>query len=95
MTSKPQQHQFEVALRDELASLVQSGNTRIDRTLIEDVGQRFDIAPEEARNIFAKSQGDLWQGELVESGDDVLGWTAAEVTHIPSAGRSTEDSGIY
>lgn len=95
MPSSPQKHQFEVALRDELASLVQSGHTRVDRTFIEDVGQRFDLSPEDARDVFVGSKGDIWQGELLDSGDDVLGWTAAEVVHVPSAGTSTEESGIY
>lgn len=95
MASGPQRHQFEMALRDELASLVQGGTNHVDRTLIEEVGQRFGIEPEEARDIFTESKGDIWQGEFVESGDAVLGWTAAEVTHVPSAGQSTDDSGIY
>ena len=95
MASAPQRRRFERAIRDELTPLVAEGHTRFDRTFIEDLGQRFDVAPEEARDIFAGSKGDLWQGELIESGDDVLGWTAAEVTHIPSAGRSTDESGIH
>jgi hypothetical protein len=49
------------------------------------------VDPSEASRAFVDSRGTLWVGELVED-DGESGWTAAELTNVPSVGTSTDSS---
>ncbi len=60
---------------------------------MEEIGQRFELDGEEARNLFVDARGDIWQGEFVES-DDEPGWEAVELKRVPSVGSSPDDSSV-
>lgn len=77
--------EFTKALRDMLAKLEDEGTDRIERSRVEEIGQRFDIDRDEALRVFVDSKGTLWQGELIES-DEEPGWEAATLEHVPPAG---------
>jgi hypothetical protein len=83
-------NEFTEALMHELARLWREGERRIDRTQVEEIGERYDVDPDEASRAFVDSRGTLWEGELVED-DGESGW-AAELANVPSAGTSTDSS---
>lgn len=85
--------QFEENLRDTLAKLEREGVDRIDRSQVEEIGERFELDRHEARKLFVESRGDIWKGEFIES-DDETGWEAVELESIPSTGESPEDSSV-
>jgi hypothetical protein len=58
---------------------------------VEEIGERYDVDPDEAGRAFVDSRGTLWEGELVE-GDGESDWRAAELANVPSAGTSTDSS---
>lgn len=91
MESSKRHRQFEEALRNILAKLEREGVDRVERTQIEEIGQRFDVDREKARELFIKSKGDIWEGDLVES-EGEPGWEAATLTNIPSTGRPPKDA---
>ena len=77
--------EFLRALRDEVAELWRRGEDRMDRERVEEIGRRFDVDPDEARETFVKARGDLWKGEFVES-DEEPGWDAVVLESVPSSG---------
>ncbi len=85
--------QFEENLRDTLAKLEREGVDRIDRSQVEEIGERLEIDRDEARKLFVESRGDIWKGEFIES-DDEPGWEAVELERIPSVGSSPDDSSV-
>ncbi len=85
--------QFEETLRDTLAKLERDHVNRIERSEVEEIGQRFELDGDEARKLFVDARGDIWQGEFVES-DDEPGWEAVELKQIPSVGSSPDDSSV-
>ena len=77
MTEGMKRHnEFTEALMHELARLWREGERRIGRAHVE---------------AFVDSRGTLWEGELVED-DGESGWTAADLTNVPSVGTSTDSS---
>ena len=92
MTEGIKRHnEFTEALMHELARLWREGERRIDRTQVEEIGERYDVDPDEASRAFVDSRGTLWEGEIVED-DGESGWAAAELVNVPSAGTSTDSS---
>ena len=92
MTEGIKRHnEFTEALMHELARLWREGERRIDRTQVEEIGERYDVDPDEASRAFVDSRGTLWEGELIED-DGGSGWAAAELANVPSAGTSTDSS---
>ncbi len=85
--------QFEENLRDTLAKLEREGVDRIDRSQVEEIGERLELDRDEAHKLFVESRGDIWKGEFIES-DDEPGWEAVELDSVPSAGESPEDSSV-
>ena len=85
--------QFEENLRNKLAKLERDQVTRIDRSEVEEIGQRFEIDRDEAHKLFVDARGDIWQGEFVES-DDEPGWEAVELKRVPSVGSAPDDSSL-
>ncbi len=85
--------QFEETLGDVLAKLQRDHVDRIDRSQVEEIGQRFDLDPDEARKLFVEAKGNIWQGEFVES-DEKPGWEAVELKRVPSVGSSPDDSSV-
>ena len=84
--------EFEEALRNIVAKLQREGKDRIDRTYVEEIGERYDLDPETARKLFIKAKDDIWKGELIES-EGEPGWEAARLESAPSAG-APRDSGV-
>ena len=84
--------EFEEALRNIVAKLEREGKDRIDRTYVEEIGQRYDLDPDEARKLFVETKDDIWTGELIES-EGEPGWEAARLESVPSAG-APRDSGV-
>ena len=92
MTEGMKRHnEFTEALMHELARLWREGERRIERTHVEEIGERYGVDPDEAGRAFVDSRGTLWEGELVE-GDGESDWTAAELANVPSAGTSSDSS---
>jgi hypothetical protein len=91
MEGTRRRREFEEALRNVIAKLGREGNDRIDRSYIEEIGQRYDLDPDEASELFVKSRGEIWQGELIEGES---GWEAATLENVPSTGISPEDSSV-
>ena len=85
--------EFEEALRNIVAKLQREGKDRIDRTDIEELGQRYELDPGEARKLFVESEGNAWKGQLVES-EGEPGWEAAVLERSPATGMSAEDSSV-
>lgn len=77
--------EFLRALRDEVAELWRRGEDRMNREHVEEIGQRFDVDRDKAREAFVKARGDLWKGEFVES-DEEPGWDAVMLESVPSSG---------
>jgi hypothetical protein len=87
----PKHHrQFEEALRNLLAKLEREGVERIERSQVEEIGQRFEMDRDEAHELFMKSRGDIWQGKLIES-EGEPGWEAITLENVPSTSRSPEE----
>ena len=82
--------EFEQAIRDVVARLKREGKDRIERTHVEEVGERYDLKPEEARDLFVDSKGEVWKGEFVESAEEP-GWEAAKLESVPSSAPNTPD----
>jgi hypothetical protein len=82
--SMRRRNEFGEALRNVLAQLKREGVDRVDRARVEELGQRYGLDPDEARSIFADSEGTIWQGELVESAEEP-GWEAAMLERVPPA----------
>ncbi len=93
MEGTRRRREFEEALRNTIAKLGREGEERIDRSHVEEIGQRYDLDPDEARKLFVKSRGDVWKGELVES-EGKPGWEAARLEKVPSTGIDPEDSSV-
>jgi hypothetical protein len=93
MEGTRRRREFEEALRNAVAKLGREGKDRIDRSYIEDIGQRYDLEPDEAREFFMKSRGEIWQGELIEC-EGEPSWEAATLKNVPSTGISPEDSSV-
>ena len=92
MTESIKRHnEFTEALMHELARLWRQGERRIDRAHVEEIGERYEVDPDEASRAFVDSRGTLWEGELAE-GDGESDWRAAELTNVPSVGSSTDSS---
>jgi hypothetical protein len=89
--SRMRHNEFTEALMHELARLWREGERRIDRTHVEEIGERHDVEPDEASRVFVDSRENLWEGELVE-GDEGSGWVSAELENVPAAGTSTDSS---
>ncbi|HVF02903.1 MAG TPA: hypothetical protein VNA27_16385 [Rubrobacteraceae bacterium] len=82
--------EFEQAIRDVVARLKREGKDRIERTHVEEVGERYDLKPEEARDLFVDSKGEVWKGEFVESAEEP-GWEAVKLESVPSSAPNTPD----
>jgi hypothetical protein len=93
MEGTKHRREFEEALRNVIAKLGREGQDRIQRTYVEEIGQRYDLDPEESRKLFVESRGDVWKGELVES-EGEPGWEAATLERSPATGMSPEDSSV-
>ena len=93
MEGTRRRREFEEALRNAIAKLGREGEDRIDRSYVEEIGQRHDLEPDEARKLFVESQGNVWKGELIES-EGEPGWDAAKLESSPATGISPEDSSI-
>ena len=92
MTEGMKQHnEFTEALMHELARLWREGERRINRTQVEEIGERYDVDPDEASRAFVDSRGTLWEGELVED-DGESGCAAAELANVPSGGTFVDSS---
>ena len=85
--------EFEEAIRNVVAKLGREGEERIDRAHVEEVGQRYELEPEEASKLFVESRGNIWRGELIES-EGEQGWEAAKLERAPATGKSPEDNSI-
>jgi len=85
--------EFEEAIRNVVAKLKREGVDRIERSHVEEIGQRFELDEDEARELFMNSRGDIWRGELVES-EGEPGWEAVTLERVPSVGKSPEDDSV-
>ena len=92
MESIKRRREFEDALRNIIAKLRRDEKDRINRSYIEEIGQRYDLKPDQARKLFVESRGDIWKGELIES-EGEPGWEAAKLERSPATGIS-EDSSV-
>ena len=92
MESIKRRREFEEALRNIIAKLRRDQQDRINRSYIEEIGQRYDLKPDQARKLFVESRGDIWKGELIES-EGEPGWEAATLERSPATGIS-EDSSV-
>lgn len=81
--------EFEEALRNVVAKLEREGKARIERFHVEEIGQRYELSPDEARKLFMDARGDVWKGELIES-EEESGWEAATLERVPSSGASDD-----
>ncbi len=90
MEGTRRRREFEVAIRDAVARLRREGKDRIERTHIEQVGERYELDPEEARKLFVDSRGDVWKGEFVESAEEP-GWEAVRLESVPSSATDAPD----
>ena len=90
MEGTRRRREFEVAIRDAVARLRREGKERIERTHIEQVGERYELDPEEARKLFVDSRGDVWKGEFVESAEEP-GWEAVRLESAPSSATDAPD----
>ncbi|MCA1740731.1 MAG: hypothetical protein LC740_18505 [Actinobacteria bacterium] len=93
MEGTRRRRKFEEAIRNVVAKLGREGKDRIDRTYVEEIGQQCELDPDEAGELFVKSRGDIWKGELIES-DGEPGWEAATLESAPATGISPEDSSV-
>jgi hypothetical protein len=84
MEGTRRRREFETAIRDMVAKLKREGKDRIERAHVEEVGERYELAPEEARELFVDSRGDVWKGEFVESAEEP-GWEAIKLESVPSS----------
>jgi len=73
-----------------VAKLRREGKDRIERPHVEEVGERYELAPEEARELFVASMGDVWKGEFVESAEEP-GWEAVKLESVPSSATDAPD----
>ncbi len=90
MEGTRRRREFEVAIRDAVAKLRREGKDRIERTHVEEVGERYELGPEEARKLFVDSRGDVWKGEFVESAEEP-GWEAVRLESVPSSATDAPD----
>lgn len=81
---------FEEAIRDAVARLRREGKDRIERTHVEEVGEKYELGPEEARELFVDSRGDVWKGEFIESAEEP-GWEAVWLESVPSSATDAPD----
>ncbi len=90
MEGTMRRRQFEQAIRDVVARLRREGKDRIERTHVEEIGERYELSPEEARELFVDSRGDVWKGEFIESTEEP-GWEAVRLESVPSSAEHTPD----
>ena len=90
MEGTRRRRQFEEAIRDAVARLRREGKDRIERTHVEEVGKKYELDPEEARELFVDCKGDVWKGEFVESAEEP-GWEAARLESVPSSATDAPD----
>jgi len=90
MEGTRRRREFEEAIRDAVAKLRREGKDRIERSRVEEVGERYELAPEEARELFVDSRGDIWKGEFIES-DEEPGWEAVKLESVPSSATDAPD----
>jgi hypothetical protein len=90
--NRRRRQEFARGLQNELAKLWREGEDRIDRISVEEIGQRFGLDQDEAREAFVALRGDVWEGEFVET-DEEPGWEALVLKDVPSSG-SREETGI-
>lgn len=93
MESIKRRREFEEALRNIVAKLGREGKNRIDRSYVEEIGERYDLDPDDARKLFLDSKGIIWKGELIESKGEP-GWEAVTLESAPATGMSPEDSSV-
>ena len=86
MESIKRRREFEEALRNILSKFEREGVDRIERSQVEEIGERYELDREKARELFVKSKGDIWEGDIVES-EGEPGWEAATLKNIPSTGK--------
>ena len=90
MEGTRRRREFEEAIRNVVAKLSREGEDRLERTHVEEIGERHDLDPEEARELFVDSRGDIWKGEFVES-DEEPGWEAVRLESAPSSAADAPD----
>ena len=90
MEGTMKRRQFEEAIRNVVAKLSREGKDRIERTHVEEIGGQCGLNPEEARELFVDSRGDIWKGEFVES-DEEPGWEAVRLESVPSSAADAPD----
>jgi hypothetical protein len=90
--NRRRRQEFARGLQNELAKLWREGEDRIDRISVEEIGQRFGLDQDEAREAFVALRGDVWEGEFVET-DEEPGWEAVVLKDVPSSGLR-EETGI-
>lgn len=93
MEGTKRRREFEEAIRNVVAKLGREGKDRIDRAYVEEIGQRYELDPDEASKLFVEARGNIWQGELIES-EDESGWEAVTLGRAPATGKSPEDNSI-
>jgi hypothetical protein len=81
--------EFARGLQNEVAKLWREGEDRIDRISVEEIGQRFGLDQDEAREAFVALGGNIWEGEYVETNDEP-GWEAVVLKDVPSSGSREE-----
>ncbi|MBV9454505.1 MAG: hypothetical protein JOZ19_10355 [Rubrobacter sp.] len=81
--------EFARGLQNELAKLWREGGDRIDRIGVEEIGRRFRLDQDEAREAFVALRGDVWEGEFIEANEEP-GWEAVVLKDVPSSGPPEE-----
>jgi len=76
---------FAEALRDELAQLWRAGVRHVERSRIEEIGQRVGLDRDETYEAFGAARGDIWRGDFIES-DEGPGWEAVILKDVPASG---------
>ena len=77
--------EFARVLSDELAELWREGTERVQRSRIEEIGQRIGMDRDETHQAFEAARGDIWEGEYVED-DGEAGWEAVVLRNVSSTG---------
>lgn len=90
MDSAKRRNEFMQDLRNSVAKLAREDEDRIERTHVEEIGERYGLDPEESRRLFVNSRGDVWRGDLV-GGDGESEWEAATLERVPSTTGDTGD----
>ncbi len=92
MEGTRRRREFEEAIRNVVVKLGREGKDRIERSRVEEVGERYGLDPDDARKLFLDARGDVWRGKLIE-GEGEPGWEAATLERVPSTAEKPDSSG--